>query len=184
MPKTSTYDFISRVNHWVIALVVIGMIGFGLYLAYGGLAREDRGPLIAIHKSIGVLVFGFGVWRVLWRIVQGFPASASAMPAWQETASKFAHWGLMAGTLLMPLSGVLSSVFRGRAVEVFGWFAIPAQTEITWLASLGSATHQFVGYGLAALVTVHVAAALKHHFHDTDLTLKRMLRGESQTGPS
>ncbi|TQV83177.1 cytochrome b [Denitrobaculum tricleocarpae] len=179
MQRNATYGFTSRVNHWVIAAVMIGMLGFGLYLAYGELPRDERGDLIAIHKSIGVLALGFGLWRVLWRVVRGFPAAVAGMPAWQERASKVAHWALLASVLLMPLSGVVASLFRGRPVEVFGWFTIPAQAEVTWLASLGSGIHQFAGYALVALVVIHIAAALKHHVYDRDPTLKRMLSSAS-----
>jgi len=37
--------------------------------------------------------------------------------------------------------------------------------------------HQSLNYLLAAVVTVHVAAALKHHFVDRDDILARMLPG-------
>lgn len=180
MQKVSSYDFTSRINHWVIALAMIGMLGFGLYLAYAGLPRAERGDLIGMHKAIGVLVFGFGLWRVFWRILQGFPKSLSVMPAWQETASKLAHWALLAGILLMPISGIVASLFHGRAIDVFGWFTIPAQAELSWLASLGSGVHQYAGYGLIGLIALHAGAALKHHFYDADPTLQRMLRGCSE----
>ena len=56
MHQPPTYDLTSRINHWVIAIAMIAMLGFGLYLEFGGLEREARGPLIAIHKSVGVLI--------------------------------------------------------------------------------------------------------------------------------
>lgn len=180
MQNTVAYDATSRINHWVIALVMFAMLGFGLYLAYGDLPRDERGSLIALHKSVGVLALGFGLWRVLWRLVQGFPAAVSNMPAWQTRASKLAHWTLLASVLLMPASGVVASLFRGRTVEVFGWFTIPAQSEVAWLASLGSGVHQFAGYALVALVVLHIAAALKHHIYDSDSTLERMLKPTGQ----
>lgn len=177
MSSPATYDSLSRFNHWVIAIAIIGMLAVGLYLEFGGLEREAKRPLVDIHKSVGVLVLAFGLWRVLWRLGQGFPAPISSMPSWQETASKVTHWLLLLGIVLMPVSGVLGSVFRGRDVNVFGWFAIPGQAEVPWLASLASGTHGLVGKVLAVLVIIHIAAALKHHFLDRDLTLNRMVRG-------
>lgn len=181
MSDRTAYDQISRFNHWVIAAAIIGMLGFGFYLEYGGLAREAKGPLIDIHKAIGVLVLILGLWRVAWRLVQGFPAGISAMPKWQESAAKAAHWALLAGVVLMPLSGIVASVYRSHAVDVFGWFSIPAQTEIAWLAGLGAAAHEWVGIGLSLVVVLHVAGALKHHFIDHDGTLVRMVSGRYAT---
>jgi cytochrome b561 len=183
MSQRGTYDLTSRINHWIIALAMIGMVGFGLYLSFGGLPREARGPLLDIHKAIGVLVLIFGVWRVGLRLVQGFPKPASQMPSWQETASKAAHGALLASVIIMPVSGIVSSVFRGRAVEVFGLFSIPAQLENPGLAGLAGQIHEFVGIGLAVLIAIHVLAALKHHFVDKDATLTRMLTGRTEKTP-
>lgn len=178
MSKRDTYDAISRLNHWIIAAAIVGMLCFGLYLGYGGLANEAKGPLISIHKSIGVLVLIFGLWRVIWRVVQGFPTGVSGMPRWQEKAARAAHWALLAGIMIMPLSGTMSSIYGGRAIEVFGWFTIPAQAEVSWLSNLGGVVHNYVGIGLSVLVVLHLAAALKHHFVDRDSTLVRMVSGQ------
>ncbi|WP_299916879.1 cytochrome b/b6 domain-containing protein [uncultured Roseobacter sp.] len=65
------YDLISRPNHWIIAISMIGTLLFGLYHAYGGLKREAWGPLIGIHRSVGILVLIYGAWRVAWRMISG-----------------------------------------------------------------------------------------------------------------
>ncbi|GFE48334.1 cytochrome b [Roseobacter cerasinus] len=181
------YNFISRLNHWVAAIAMIGMLLFGLYLEYGDLAREARRPLIGIHRSIGVVVLIFGIWRVSWRIMQGFPTPVADMPRWQFRLSKGVHWSLLAGILIMPLSGIGFTVFRGRDVDVFGWFSIPGAAEIPWIVSLSSVLHQYVGLGLCAIVVLHIAAALKHHLVDRDPTLRRMISGralKTGTAPS
>lgn len=180
MKVETTYGLTSRINHWVIAVAMIGMLGFGLYLEFGGLAREAKGSLIGIHKSVGVLVLIFGLWRVTWRLLKGFPAAVSSMPAWQEVASKVAHWVLLAGIIVMPVSGLVGSLFGGRDVSVFGLFTIPAQAKIEWLQSLSGGVHGLFGKALAVVVVIHIAAALKHHFVDKDATLSRML--PSSTG--
>lgn len=178
MPSPSGYDLISRINHWVVAIAVMGMLLLGLFLEFGGLAREDKRWLVDLHKSVGVLVLIYGAWRVLWRMIQGFPKSDNInMPAWQEVASKIAHWILLAGILVMPLSGVIANIFGGRSVAVFTWFSIPSQTEISWLSNLAGYTHRYAGYVLAIIVVVHIAAALKHHFVDRDSVLTRMVQG-------
>lgn len=88
MTPATTYGTTSRINHWIIAIAMIGMPGLGLYLEFGGLGREAKGPLRNIHKAVGVLVLLFGAWRVAWRLLKGFPAAASSVPAWQEMASR------------------------------------------------------------------------------------------------
>lgn len=177
MNHETSYGITSRINHWVIAIAMIGMLGLGLYLEFGGLEREAKGPLMGIHKAVGVLVLIFGTWRVTWRLLHGFPEPASTLPSWQESASKVAHWVLLVGIILMPVSGLLSSLYGGRDVSVFGLFTLPAQEKIDWLKSLGGGVHSWFGKALAAVVVIHAAAALKHHFIDKDNTLSRMLTG-------
>jgi cytochrome b561 len=72
-------------------------------------------------------------------------------------------------------SGYLISTADGRAVDVFDWFSIPAtihgydnQEDIAGLV------HLVLAISLISLVTLHAAAALKHHFIDRDRTLLRM----------
>lgn len=180
MSTRNSYGVISRFNHWIIALAMIGMLGFGLFLEYGDVPRQNKGWLIGIHKAIGVLVLIYGTWRVCWRLFRGFPAAIPGMPGWQERASKLAHWLLMAGIIIMPLSGVLWSIFGGRTIRVFDWFSIPAQSKIEWLSGLGGTVHEYVGIGLTIIVLGHIAAALKHHFIDRDATLVRMVSGRSE----
>ncbi len=178
MTKPVTYDRISRLNHWIIALAMIGMLAVGLYLEFGGLDRNAKRPLLNIHRSVGVLVLIFGAWRVAYRIKQGFPPPASTSgPAWQERVAKWMHWALLAGIIIMPVSGIAMTVFRGRAVDVFGWFAIPAQAKNDLLVSIGSNVHGAAGKLIALLVIVHLLAAIKHHVVDKDATLHRMIRG-------
>jgi len=43
--------------------------------------------------------------------------------------------------------------------------------------------HQWLNWSLAALVAIHVAAALKHHLIDRDATLLRMLPGRRRNIP-
>lgn len=173
------YDAVSRLNHWVVAVALIGMVGVGLFLQFGGLEREAAGTLRNLHKATGVLLLAVILWRVGWRLVRGFPPPASVMPAWQLIASKVAHRGLPAGMVLMPLSGIVSSLYAGRAIDVFGLFTLPAQAEIEWLASSASSMHTIVGRAVAILIVLHVAGALKHRFVDRDGTLDRMLKGRA-----
>ena len=180
MRGPSGYDLISRINHWLIAIAIIGMLALGLFFEFGGLPCEEKRWLVDLHKSFGVLVLIYGVWRVLWRVIQGFPKSDdNTMPQWQEVASKIAHWALLAGILIMPISGVVASIFNGRSIAVFNWFSIPAQAQIAWLSSIAGYTHRYAGFTLAFIVAIHIAAALKHHFVDRDSVLIRMVQGRA-----
>lgn len=175
--KGHKFGLISRLNHWTTAIVFLGMIIFGFYLEFGEIERSAKGPLMGIHKSIGVLFLGFALWRVGWRLMQGFPKDISAMPLWQSVSSKAVHYLLLLSILAMPLSGFLMSLYGGRSINVFNWFTIPAQNKIEMISSISHSVHMYAPYAITAIITLHIAAALKHHFIDKDATLKRMTVG-------
>lgn len=174
--QKGVYGSISVANHWVTAVIFIGMLVFGFYLGYGGLEREARAPLMGWHKSIGTLFLVFVFWRIGWRLAQGFPKEVGLFPVWQRIAAKATHWLLLLSILIMPLSGVLMSIFRGRSVEVFGWFTIPPVTEDrTVIGNIAHDVHGIAPFAISLLIVLHIAAAVKHHVIDKDVTLLRML---------
>ena len=58
------YGAVSRLNHWIIAVLFLAALGLGLFMAYGGLPREAVAPWMQWHKTLGVLVLIYGCWRV------------------------------------------------------------------------------------------------------------------------
>jgi len=172
--SSTTYGMVSRLNHWVVAAAMIGMLLSGITMEYGPFARETVFAIMGWHKAIGALVLGYGLWRIGWRVAQGFLKEASVMPNWQAIAAKVTHWCLLATVLAMPLSGLVMSLYHGHDVDVFG-LVIPAQDKVEWLASAAGMTHEYAAWGLAGLLVLHIGGALKHHYIDHDTTLRRMV---------
>ncbi|MEM6583513.1 MAG: cytochrome b [Pseudomonadota bacterium] len=173
-----SYGAVSRLNHWVIALAMIGMICYGLFIVEFLPKGPEKYAQIQTHKALGVLVLVYGVWRVLWRLLRGFPEPASAMPLWQRRLSEFTHWALIVGILLMPLSGMTTSLFGGHDISMFGSLVIPGLPVNETVSKLAADVHAITGKVLIAIIALHVAGALKHHLIDRDATLIRMLSGK------
>src|SRR5690606_1611925 len=87
-----------------------------------------------------------------------------------------AHWLLYALMLAIPLSGWTMSSAVGFPVVWFGVIQLPDLVPKD--KALGEAlkqAHQILNYTLLAMVVLHIAADLKHHFIDRDAVLSRML---------
>lgn len=173
----TTYDRISRFNHWTAAILFMAMLGFGFYLAYGGLTMPEKLPLIGRHKAIGVLLLVWGLWRVGYRIRQGFASPVAALPNWQEAASKASHIVLLASVVLMPASGLIMALYSGFPTDVFGLFTIPAIDKVDSISGTARMAHKYIAYAFTLTLGLHIAAALKHHFINKDGTLRRMMKG-------
>ena len=176
------YGRVSRINHWLVAALVIAMLGSGLALEYASLAQGPAASLRDWHKAAGVIALLAILARVGWRLIQGFPGGTGGpMPVWQEKAARAVHWALLVTIVAMPVSGVLMTLFVGRPIDVLG-LTIPAAPQVGWLAQAARSIHATAGLALAGLVAIHVGAALKHHLIGRDGTLGRMVSGPRRSG--
>jgi len=173
------YGLVSILLHWGVALAVFGLFGLGLWMVgldyYSNWYR--RAP--ELHKGIGILLLLAMLLRLLWRLASPPPpALASYSPATRRGAA-LVHALLYLGLFALMLSGYLISTADGRAIEVFGWFAVPATLSgVDGQEDLAGVVHRWLAWGMVGLAALHALAALKHHFIDRDATLSRMLGRE------
>jgi cytochrome b561 len=74
------------------------------------------------------------------------------------------------------LSGYLISTADGRGLEVFEWFTLPATLSgLEQQEDIAGRVHLYLAWSVIVVAALHALAALKHHFIDRDVTLKRML---------
>lgn len=170
-----SYGSVAVILHWATAAVVFCLFALGLWMT--DLSYYDpwyhRAP--AIHKSIGVLLLLTVVFRLAWRWTNPRPRPQPAATPFERRASKIAHAGMYALLFAVMLSGYLISSADGRAIDVFGWFDVPATvTGLPNQADLAGDVHLASAVTLVSLVAIHAAGALKHHFLDRDRTLARM----------
>lgn len=170
------FGVVSIINHWTVALLFLGVLGLGFYLDFLGSGRGLRGPWMGVHQAAGVVVLALALWRVSWRLFQGFPKDTNHMPAWQRISAKLVHWILLFAIIAMPVSGVLMNLYAERPINVFGLFTLPAQPENELITRFANIVHGGLAYIAGATIFMHVAAVVKHHVIDKDDTLKRMLR--------
>ncbi|MCP4818094.1 MAG: cytochrome b [Shimia sp.] len=172
--QINSYDRVSRINHWVVALLMIGLLASGLALDMV-LEGADARPVRNVHKAVGVIILVLGFWRVGYRLMQGF--AAPLHNDWQAKAAHWAHVILLVGIVVMPVSGVVMSHYGGHAIDVFGLFTIPAGEKVAWLNGLAGNVHAVMGKVMIATVLLHVVGAIKHVVIDRDQTMARMTRG-------
>jgi cytochrome b561 len=167
----------ARTLHWLAALLIFTGFGLGLYMSDLELS-PDKLRYYAWHKWLGITVFLLTAARLAWRTANPAPALPAAMPAWQVRAAGAAHGLLYVLMLAIPLSGWVYSSATGVSVTYLNLVDLPNLVpKDRELAKTLLLVHQTLNYLLAAVVTVHVAAALKHHFVDRDDILDRMLPG-------
>ncbi len=175
------FGAVSKTFHWVIAIDFICVMLAGLYLA----ELADKATALhyfKYHKEFGLLVLVLVVPRLLWRLYSAVPDYVASLRTWEKRLAGAVHFLLYCCMFFMPLSGWIFSSAAGRPVDFFG-YTLPNLTQDKALGHFFHAAHQVVGWSLLGIVGLHVAGALKHHFIDHDITLRRMLPfGVKDTG--
>lgn len=132
--------------------------------------------LISYHKWLGVTIFLLTVARLAWRATHTPPPLPETIPRWQQRAAYGLHLLLYVLLLVIPLTGWAMSSAKGFPVVYLGLVQLPDLVgKDKMLGELLTTVHQMLNFGLLALVGMHIAAALKHHFIEHDTTLRRML---------
>ncbi len=169
------YGAVAQLLHWLVAALILSVFAVGFYMVDLRMSPTKL-KLFSYHKWIGVTIFAFAVLRLAWRFYRPPPPLPLGMPRWQLLASTITHHLLYLLIFAVPLSGWLMSSAKGFQTVYFAVLPIP--DLIGKNADLGKTletVHWALNKLLLLTVTVHIAAALKHHFIDRDGVLLRML---------
>jgi cytochrome b561 len=172
------YGTVAIALHWVLAAGIVAALGVGWYMT-GLPLSPQRLKLYNWHKWAGMTILALSAARLLWRLTHRPPALPAAihqaMPAWQRGAHHGTHHLLYLLFFAVPLTGWAYSSSAGFPIVWFGVLPLPDFVPVDRpLSELLKPVHRWLAYALAALVAMHVAAAVKHHFVDRDGLLGRM----------
>jgi len=160
--------------HWLLAFAILASLAVGTVMADMALS-PTRLKLINWHKWAGIAILLLSAARLAWRLTHRPPALPAATPPWQARAAALAHAGLYALFFAVPLAGWTYSSAAGFPVVWFGVVPLPDLVPVDRELADGLKTvHRLLAWALAALVVLHVAAALKHQWVDRDGLLARM----------
>ena len=177
------YGSVAIAFHWTMAVLIAGLFVAGKYMTGLDPMAPDTFALYQWHKSFGFLVLALAVLRLAWRFANPSPGLPDGMPAIERIAAHLGHAGLYALLLALPLSGwlMVSASPWGIPTVLFEVLPVPHLPVPEALGGKAKAEavlkelHEVLGFALLALVVLHVAAALKHHFINRDTVLRRMV---------
>jgi cytochrome b561 len=172
------YGWVAIVLHWGTAALLLVLVAMGLYMVRLPDAGFDtwKITLILVHKAVGMLALALVLARLAWRVANVLPRLADGLPDWQQVAARFVHLMFYALMLALPVTGWLMSSAGGYPVPLFGGFELPHLIGVDeWLFRTLIDVHRWLAWGLVFFLVLHAAAALRHHLHWRDDTLRRML---------
>ena len=178
------YSNVAIAFHWTIAAVLILQVFIGWRLE--DLEPAARSLFLQLHRTVGVAILLLTLGRLAWRLTNPPPPQHDQIKPLEHKLAHLVHvvfYGLMLG---LPLTGwAMASMERAGSLKLLGalkWPAFPLVSALPGalqdsLAGVFNNLHSALVWVMLALVALHVAAALKHHFITRDPTLSRMAPG-------
>lgn len=171
----NSYGLITIFLHWLMFVLVVGMLTVGVIMEDMPLG-PDKLELYWWHKSFGVTILFLVALRLLWRITNITPKLPDDMNKIQRFLAHSSHFMLYVFLFAMPITGWLMSSYAGFPVPFFEFFKMPDLVSPNKEnMELFVQIHEWLAYGLFALIILHLSAALYHHFVLKDNILRRML---------
>lgn len=175
--SSQSWGLVARLLHWLVAAMIVGQLITG-WLAENTTDRDAGLILLRNHFQFGVILTGFIVMRVLWRLSNRSPQPPQGEPLWRERAAQVVHGLIYIVLIILPVAGYIVMVHMKVDMTVFGLFSVPTlftppvEDERLWAGAWY--VHYFAGWTLAGLIGLHVAAALFHQFVLRDGLIRRM----------
>jgi cytochrome b561 len=168
------FPLLSRLLHWTMAALVLAMLFIGIGMVSTISPRYHA--LLAIHKSIGIVILVLVAIRLVNRLVSPPPPLPADLPGWQVVAAKASHWVLYLLMFALPIVGWAMLSAAGYPIVVFGCVRLPAilPHDAAMFAVLRS-THTVLALLLFATFLAHLGAALFHALIRRDEVLPSMV---------
>ena len=166
------YGIISKILHWLSAILLLIQIPLGFYLVdldFG----EERITIENIHVLVGLGIFYVVIFRLLNNLINPVPKLGPATFLGQRFIAKLNHLLLYIAILSITISGILKKLFNGESLIIF-FKKIKIQDNFE-LADQFYNFHILSNYALIGLVVLHISAVIIHKLFFKENLLKKIL---------
>lgn len=179
---TQRYHGIAIGFHWLIAILIMGMLAVGKYMVSLDESDPLRFLLTQWHKSFGIVAMVLIVCRLLWRLTHRPPPLPGHLKTWEMYAAAATHLLLYLLIIVIPVSGwtMVSASPLELPTVIFNYIhwphlapfdSLPNKDEVS---SFFAEIHEFAGSALILLLVAHIGASLRHQIILHDGVMNRM----------
>ena len=166
------YGLISKLLHWISAILLLMQIPLGFYLVDLDFGPE-RLTVENIHVTVGLSIFYLAILRLVYKIFNPTPKLNPSVFKGQKFLAKLNHILLYVTILSITISGILKKLFNGETLTIiFQKIEIKDNFE---LGELFYDIHVISNYLLIVLIIIHILAVITHKLFFGDNLLKKML---------
>jgi cytochrome b561 len=179
------YDPIAIVLHWLIALLILGLLVLGFVMTRQSIDPALQFSLFQWHKSFGMLALLLAAVRLVHSLTVVRVKPVAGMSAIEHLAANAMHYLLLVLAVVVPMAGWMIASVSTLEIPTFAFnlvviphLPVPKSdaAEAWWTTA-----HAVLAYSTLALVLLHSGAALYHHHVRRDDVLTRMLGSPHRT---
>jgi len=161
MASAQQFTPLQRALHWLMAICILAMLFVGVGMV-STVAPKYLG-LIALHKTLGVVLLILVVIRLGVRWRYGAPALPGDLPVPMKLAAQLSHYLLYGLMIVMPLLGWGMLSAADYPIVLLGGVRLPQiLPQSDRLHSLLWDAHHYLAFVFFALILLHLAAGLYH----------------------
>jgi cytochrome b561 len=178
--RRAQFPAVSRLLHWLMAVMVTAMLLIGVGMAATVSDRYEF--LVAIHRPLGIAILVLVVIRFINRMINPAPPLPASVPPLQRFAAKASHVALYLLMFLMPLIGWGMLSAARYPIQLYGPLYLPPILPhglhlYAWLRY----AHAILAYLFFATIVVHFGAALLHALIRRDGVFESMASWRSRS---
>lgn len=175
--STTAWGWPAKALHWIGAIAILILLVHGWWMTHM-IPRPERLANYAWHAALGYDLLVLLALRLLWRWTNSVPELPPDTKPWERLAAHAGHAGLYVLMFVLAATGwaVAVTARTPMKADLFGLSFVPSITLERSTRNLLEGTHEVLAYVTAALVLVHIAGALRHHFIKKNDILRRMAR--------
>jgi cytochrome b561 len=166
------YSLISKLLHWLSAIILFVQIPLGFYLVDLDFGPE-RLSIENTHVFIGLSIFYLVILRLINKIINPPPKLEPSVFKGQKFLAKSNHFLLYVTILSITISGIFKKLFNGETLIIF-FKKIKIEDNFV-LADFFYNIHVIANYLLIALIIIHILAVIVHKLFFGDNLLKKIL---------
>jgi cytochrome b561 len=174
-PPRVRYSGLQQLLHWLTVLLTAAALPIAWVMTASPDSRPGTEDLYNVHKTLGLLILGAVVFRLILRAFERAPPLPAHVAGLERTLVEATHGLLYVVFLAMALSGwldVAASRYPTLFLDVFPLPQLPQDPELHRAAKR---VHRLVQWAIYTLVSLHVAAVVVHTAFKRDGLLGRML---------
>jgi cytochrome b561 len=178
MNTNRSWNAVARGLHWLMAVLILlqGLVG---WIAQEMERSPGRVDAMTFHKSLGLTLLLLLLLRLAWRWTHPVPPPPGGSSTREIRLARLTHFALYLLVGAIALSGWVAASAYVVPWKLWWLMRMPrivAPDKATY--DLASGVHDALVAVFLAILAVHVAAALWHHFVKHDRVLIAMWRGE------